>query len=178
MKIIDEPMPGVCLFSVAQSEDDRGRFVKTFEDLKFKKEKISFKLKEEFFSVSKKNVIRGMHFQVPPHDHAKIIYCISGSIIDVVLDLRVGPYYGRYAEFKLDSQQNLMLYVPRGLAHGFCSLEDNSTVVYKTDFEYIPTSDLGVRWNSFGYDWKIDNPILSNRDRQHINFKEFVSPFE
>lgn len=177
MNIVNEILPGAYLISLTQSQDYRGEFIKTFQTSFFEKNQIDFELKEEFFSISRKNVIRGMHYQAPPHDHAKIVYCIAGAIQDVILDLRVGSSYGKHATVRLDSNEKNILYIPKGMAHGFCSLDENSIVVYKTNSEYAESHDFGIFWNSFGYDWKVSNPLLSKRDEAHIPFNEFESPF-
>lgn len=142
----------------------------------------TFALREEFYSVSKRGVIRGMHFQVPPADHTKIVVCMTGKILDVVLDLRPGKYYGRSWSIPLDSAQPRTLVLPPGVAHGFLSLSDNSIVLYKTDHEYEPDHDQGIRWNSFGFQWPIEphfDPAryLSPRDLAHPLFADFESPF-
>jgi dTDP-4-dehydrorhamnose 3,5-epimerase/CDP-3, 6-dideoxy-D-glycero-D-glycero-4-hexulose-5-epimerase len=118
-----------------------------------------------------------MHFQLPPADHEKMVYCPSGSVLDVVLDLRAGPSYGAMASIELTMKNRYMLYVPRGVAHGFLSLEDNSLMVYKTSSEYSPSLDAGIDFNSFGFDWGVSQPIVSQRDECHIAFKDFATPF-
>lgn len=174
---------GIWHIHLNRAEDERGFFVKTHADSIIKKICNSNQyrdhaiLAEEFYSVSKKNVIRGMHFQTPPHDHAKIVYCPVGRVQDVMLDLRKGQQYGKTYSVVLEGATPSVLLIPRGIAHGFLALEDNSLMVYKTSSEYAPTHDTGILWNSFDFDWPCSNPIVSARDMQHERFSEFQSPF-
>jgi dTDP-4-dehydrorhamnose 3,5-epimerase len=159
-------------------EDERGSFIKVFNDDLYKKNNLNFNLREQYFSFSKKNVIRGMHFQLPPNDHDKLVYCIQGAVQDVVLDLRTtSKTYGEYCSIYLSSEKFNMLYIPSGFAHGFCSLTDDACMVYNVSSVYNPESDSGVAFNSFGYNWNISNPIVSDRDRQLSLFNSFKSPF-
>jgi dTDP-4-dehydrorhamnose 3,5-epimerase/CDP-3, 6-dideoxy-D-glycero-D-glycero-4-hexulose-5-epimerase len=118
-----------------------------------------------------------MHFQLPPYDHAKLIYCLAGSIKDVLLDLRRGPNYGRTASVELNPAEATMILIPKGIAHGFLSCENASLMVYKTTIEYMPSHDTGIRWDSFDFDWGIEQPVVSERDNLHQKFSDFTSPF-
>jgi dTDP-4-dehydrorhamnose 3,5-epimerase/CDP-3, 6-dideoxy-D-glycero-D-glycero-4-hexulose-5-epimerase len=118
-----------------------------------------------------------MHFQMPPHDHVKVVYCAAGAVLDVLLDLRAGSAYGNLASAHLSGDEPHILWIPKGIAHGFLSLTDNSLMIYKTSSEHAPTHDAGIRYDSFGFNWAIDDPILSDRDRQHIALADFTSPF-
>jgi dTDP-4-dehydrorhamnose 3,5-epimerase len=158
--------------------DIRGNFVKTFnDDLKGIFEKFSFKLREEFFSISNKNVIRGMHFQYPPYEHTKIIMCLSGSVKDLVLNIKKSSDYGKYYEIDLDSNVPSLLLIGKGYAHGFLSKKDNTIMMYKVDSEYHKDFDKGIKWDSFDYSWNVNKPIISERDKSFINFKDFITPF-
>jgi len=159
-------------------QDQRGLFIKTFRSDQFRELGISFEPREEFYSTSAKNVLRGMHFQLPPAAHAKLVYCLSGSVLDVVLDMRrKSATYGNSFSAVLDNKTRDMLFIPAGFAHGFLSLEDDSLMVYKTDAVHAPELDSGIAWNSFGFDWKITSPIMSERDRKFVAWPEFKSPF-
>ena len=158
--------------------DKRGFFRKTYHEELMSDFGLATSWKEEYFTTSKKDVIRGMHFQLPPNDHEKIVYCVKGSVMDVVLDLRTdSSTYGSSESFNLKENDGLALYIPRGFAHGFLSKEDDSILSYKVTSVYNPTSDSGILWNSFGFDWKIQTPILSDRDCNHTLFKDFESDF-
>ena len=156
-------------------EDQRGLFVKTFHNELFEKNGLQTDFKESYFSVSKKGVIRGMHLQLPPYDHTKLVYVVAGEILDVVVDLRKdSSTYGQYFSTILSSKQANSLYIGRGFAHGFLTLSESATVVYQTTTTYNADSDVGIRWNSFGFHWKqIQSPILSERDQKFPSLTEF-----
>jgi len=159
-------------------EDERGRFVKVFHTQAFKTHGLEINFDEEYYSVSNTNVVRGMHFQLPPMDHAKMVYCVQGAVLDVVTDLRVGsPTYGRSAVIELSSEKANSIYIPKGMAHGFCSLCDRSIMVYKVSSVYSPAQDAGILWNSDGVAWPTTQAILSERDQTFPPLDKFVSPF-
>jgi dTDP-4-dehydrorhamnose 3,5-epimerase len=159
-------------------KDNRGKFVKIFNELKFKKFNLNFTFTEQYYSISKPNVLRGFHFQVPPYDHAKLIYCISGEVLDVILDLRVGsPTYGKYHSIKLSEKKANIIYIGKGIAHAFTTYKKTSTLIYNLTSVYNPKHDKGVLWNSVGFKWPNPKPIISKRDRSLIRFKDFKSPF-
>jgi len=158
--------------------DARGSFVKVFHADAFRELGLATEFTEEYYSHSHKGVIRGMHFQTPPADHAKMVYCVRGEVFDVVLDLRVGsPTYGQAATFVLSAEAGNYVYIPKGLAHGFCALSDTATLVYKVTTVYAPQSDAGVLWSSVDVDWPVETPILSERDARFPRFDQFESPF-
>ena len=178
MKVVSEPLPGIKVLEPFMSKDHRGEFVKPFHEKQLQAVGIEFTLKEEFFSVSSKGVIRGMHFQAPPAAHSKLIYCIQGSVEDVVLDIRKGsPTYGNLTSVELSETNRNIIYIPQGFAHGFKSTSERSILIYKTDFVHSPQYDLGVLWNSFEFEWGEEDPILSTRDQGHPAFQDFVTPF-
>ena len=119
-----------------------------------------------------------MHFQLPPDDHEKVVFCSAGSARDVMLDLRPGKGYGKFVDIHLSGEEPGLLFMPKGIAHGYRALEDNTNMVYKTSSEYAPESDTGIFWNSFGYDWGPAVPILSDRDQLLPSFEDFKTPFK
>ena len=159
--------------------DKRGSFFKAFNFDIFKKYGLNIDIKESFYSKSNKNVIRGMHFQIPPKDCSKLIYVSSGKIIDVVLDLRKNSEtYKKFFLQELSDENRISLYVPEGFAHGFMSLEDNTITNYIQSNVYDKNSDCGIKWNSFGYNWNnIELPIISEKDSTLIDLDDFNSPF-
>jgi dTDP-4-dehydrorhamnose 3,5-epimerase len=180
MDLISEPLPGVNILRPFVFEDARGCFVKPFHEGQLKAHGISFQVREEFFSTSAANVLRGMHFQLPPHAHQKLVYCIQGRVLDVLLDLRTGSAtFGQSCGFELSAANRHVLHIPVGFAHGFLSMEDGSCLVYKTDTVHAPESDAGVRWDSFGFDWPLSGaqPEISKRDSEQPALSEFKSPF-
>ena len=178
MTIISQPFPGTFLLQPKVFQDARGDFVKTFHQGAFRELGIDFQPVEEFYSTSRNGVLRGMHFQLPPHDHSKLVYCIRGRVLDVLLDLRkASPSYGRSISVELSRDNHQQFYIPRGIAHGFLSLEDDSVMVYKTSTVHAPTHDAGVHWGSFGFGWGVDSPNISERDARFPSLESFNNPF-
>jgi dTDP-4-dehydrorhamnose 3,5-epimerase len=178
MHIQPTSIPGALFLSLPAFADDRGLFVKTFHASTLLDAGIHFPLAESYFSFSKKGVIRGMHFQTPPHAHAKIVFCPVGAIRDVVLDLRKSsPTYGQHLSQELSSENHLALYIPVGCAHGFTALTEGAMTYYLVSSEHSREHDAGVRWDSFGMEWGIGTPITSARDAAFPTFADFGSPF-
>jgi len=180
LKIISTKITGCYEIFPKIHRDSRGMFVKTYNSQTFKKLGVNTSFKEQYYTVSLKNVIRGLHFQMPPHDHAKLIYCVVGEVLDVALDLRVGsPFYGKHISLNLNSKKGNMIYIPSGFAHGFCSLRSASTLVYNTTSVYNAKKDTGIHWDTAGISWPKTKTKtkISKRDSKFINFKNFKSPF-
>ena len=158
--------------------DDRGHFVKTIQSSVFEEHGLEGEFRECFYTTSYRNVLRGMHFQTPPSDHAKLLYCTEGSIYDVALDLRIGsPTYGMHEVYELSTLASNAVYLPRGIAHGFCVREAPAVMVYHVTSEHDRRRDAGIHWNSFGAAWPIDSPVVSVRDNGFVAFEDFKSPF-
>ena len=158
--------------------DTRGLFLKTYHEATFRDLGLGTVWREEFISISSKGVIRGMHFQVPPHQHAKFVVCLAGRVLDVALDLRAGsPTYGHCAGLELSMEQANGLYIPEGFAHGFLALENDSTLHYKVSSMHAPEHDQGLRWDGFGFNWPVADPILSPRDAAFGTLANFQTPF-
>ena len=160
-------------------KDVRGVFVKTFHADCFREAGLCTDWAEHYYTTSDPGVLRGLHFQLPPHDHVKLVYCIAGSVEDVALDLRVGsPTYGKAILLELSAEKGNMIYLPKGLAHGFCAPNEQAILVYNVSSVYKPEADTGIRWDSAGINWSIQNPLLSERDRSFPAFDQFESPFQ
>jgi dTDP-4-dehydrorhamnose 3,5-epimerase len=158
--------------------DHRGNFVKTFHESTFRDLGLEAKFVETFYSVSGPRVLRGMHFQRPPSSCAKLVYCLSGRIMDVALDLRIdSPTFGQHDVFELSADRSSAVYLPEGVAHGFYVLEAPALVMYHTSSEYNAKADSGIRWDSFGLRWPDTAPVLSARDTELPAFDEFESSF-
>ncbi len=178
MKIHNTEIEGAVLIEYNVNHDTRGYALKPFSLNQIKEADQKFEVKEIFYSMSNKDVIRGMHFQLPPYAQAKIVHLIKGRIVDVLLDLRIdSPTYGKYVSIELEEGDGKVVYIPKGLAHGFASLVNGSTVLYLFDGPYSSESESGIRYDSFGYAWKIDRPVLSTRDLSFPEFYRFKSPF-
>ena len=180
MKITKLSFNRCFLISPVTINDNRGYFVKTFNANIFSEHNLENQWVECYYSISHKNVIRGLHFQEPPFEHNKLVYCITGAVLDVLLDIRKNsPTYGQVISIKLDSENKNMLYIPKGIAHGFKSLKDNTTMVYNTSSVYNNQYDNGIRWDSCKIDWDLADtlPIVSQRDQSFIELKNFITPF-
>ena len=159
-------------------KDNRGVFVKTFHKEVFETHGLITEFAEEYYSVSHKGVLRGMHFQIPPHEHFKLVYCLAGKVLDAIVDLRVGsPTYHKSCTFELSVEQGNMLYIAPGIAHGFYALTEDVIMQYKVSTAYAPDCDGGIRWDSMDVIWPTSEPILSERDQIFPNLQNFNSPF-
>lgn len=171
-------LPGCLRICPIVRADRRGTFVKTFHVEEFRQLGLPTSFAEEYFSVSQHGVLRGLHFQIPPMEHEKIVYCAQGEVLDAVVDLRRGsPTYGRHELFHLCAEEGTMIYIPKGMAHGFYVLSENALMMYQVTSVYAPDCDGGVRWDSAGIPWNAAHPILSERDTLFPTLDEFASPF-
>ncbi len=160
-------------------EDKRGCFVKTFHKDRFLKYGLETSFCESYYTVSKKGVLRGLHFQAPPDEHAKLVYCVEGRVLDALVDLRLSSQtYGKYFVVELDAKQARILYVPPGVAHGFYVLSERAIMLYDVSSVYSPDHDTGILWDSVNIPWPDGNPNISDRDSQLIHFDKFQSPFK
>lgn len=168
---------GVYLIENFFHEDSRGCFVKPFSSASKMFKDLQFNISEVYYSISHKNTIRGMHFQHPPADHQKLIYLTKGKIVDVLLDLRKkSSTYKQFIAVDLVAHKEA-LFIPKGIAHGFLSKEDGTTIVYNQSTVYSRTHDDGILWDSFGFEWGVNSPELSERDRSFDTLEDFISPF-
>ena len=169
---------GLFLLSTSIFVDQRGSFKKVLSKDNFDALSLESNFVELYYSISKKDVIRGMHFQLPPMDHIKMVYTINGKILDVCLDLRsTSKTYGTYFPIILSGNDNKYLYIPKGIAHGFAALEDNTIVHYAQTTGYSEDHDFGIRYDSFGFNWNIENPIVSDRDKSFCRLADFTTVF-
>ena len=143
-------------------KDNRGEFFESYKSILLEKYKINFKIVQENTCISNKNVIRGFHYQEKPYQQAKLLQVLNGKIKDVLIDVREGESYGKIWKFNLDSNNKQLLYIPKGFAHGYSILENNTIVSYKTDALYNKESEKGI--NPLSVNWGIDNPIISEKD--------------
>lgn len=179
MEIIETSLKDAFLIKPQVFQDERGFFLESYSK-KFLEEK---GLKADFVQdnhsySAKKGTLRGLHFQLPPSEQAKLIRVIRGSIYDVVIDLRKNsPTYLKSENFGLSASNFHMLFVPRGFAHGFMALEDNTEIIYKVDNYYSQEHDSGIVWNDPDLDisWPMKNPIHSEKDAKLQFFKDFKS---
>lgn len=179
MRLLATPLPGVFVIENPISRDLRGAFCKTFHSDSFRERGLAADFQESYYSVSEKNVIRGMHFQKRPSDLDKLVYVPTGRILDVVLDLRrSSPFFGTTFSIELSEQNRYSLYIPKGCAHGFKSLADNTVTVYNVNAVYVAAADCGIRWDSLGFDWGCEDPIISQRDATFPSLHDFIATGE
>ncbi len=180
MDIEKTPIPGCMILSPFNHKDNRGEFTKTLSTDFYKKHHLTSLFVEEYYSKSKRDVLRGMHFQLPPHDHVKLVYCVTGRVMDVVIDLRAGsPTYLKSHSMTLDDDNKSILYIPKGLAHRFYTLSSSAIMIYKTTTEYSPDNDAGILWSTIPeIEWPSNTPILSERDADHQSLEYFDTPFQ
>lgn len=178
MKIIQTQFEGLYVLETNNFKDDRGSFQKIFNYDFFKENCLETDFKEFYYSINIKGVRRGMHFQIPPYDHAKVVYVSIGKILDVVLDLRRdSSTYEKFFSIELNDQDARYLYIPKGFAHGFLSLKDNTIVNYAQTSCYQKNCDCGIDADSFGFDWGVETPIVSERDLSFPLLRDYNSPF-
>ena len=180
------PLPGVrktplagCLeLTPFRQADARGLFRKLYHEPSFRELGLAVDWAEEFVSVSRQGVIRGMHFQTPPFEQVKLVSCLFGRVLDVVLDLREdSPTFGRCEALELSAQAGNALYLPAGLAHGFLALEEGSILHYKVTRAHAPSHDRGLLASSIGFQWPVAEPLLSDRDLAFPALEGFATPF-
>lgn len=146
--------------------DSRGVFSKTFGDRVKSQCGLELRFAEVFYSVSSKSVLRGMHYQKRPDDHYKLVSIIKGSVLDVIVDIDpFSPSYGEPKSYEIDENSDFSILIPPGLAHGFLAKCDDTIMLYHTTSVHTPESDTGVRWDSFGFNWPVCSPIVSERDQ-------------
>jgi len=181
MKLIASPnISGLKLLQPTVFKDERGYFFESYNYETFNKFKINDVFIQDNQSCSKINVIRGLHFQIPPYAQAKLVRVLQGAVLDVAVDLRKeSTTFGKYFSVVLSKENELQFYIPVGFAHGFAVLEDHTIFVYKCSNIYHKESERTIYFNDqdLNIDWRIDNPIVSKKDLQGIHFKDFNTPF-
>lgn len=173
-------IPGLILVKPRIFRDDRGYFLETYKYADFAGVGIAETFVQDNFSRSAGNVLRGLHYQKDPSAQGKLVKCLKGAIYDVAVDLRKGsPFYGKWAAIELSEENNLMLYVSPGFAHGFLVLSESADVLYKCTKEYSPQDDRGVIWNDpdISVEWPVRNPVLSDKDIGHPALKDADNNF-
>lgn len=161
--------------------DDRGYFMRIYDQATFEELGLQTQWMQENEARSiRKYILRGLHFQAPPHAETKLVRVILGSILDVFVDLRKdSTTFGQWDSIELSAENHKMVYIPPGFAHGYCSLTDETIVLYKVDASYARDFEGGLRWNdnTLNINWPTQKPHLSARDQLLPLFSEFASPF-
>lgn len=171
---------GLLLIKPAVFSDERGVFYETYSRAKYSSHGIPENFLQDNESISKKNVLRGLHFQSPPHDQGKLVRVIKGAALDVAVDIRKqSPTYGKYIMVELSEENKYQFWIPSGFAHGFLSLADETIFSYKCTNLYNKESESGLLWNDkdINIQWNIENPIVSEKDIQLSSFNSFNTPF-
>lgn len=180
MEIIKLDIDGLLLIKPRVFEDERGYFFESFISPLYKELGLETAFVQDNESKSKKDVVRGLHFQNHPFAQGKLVRVIHGSVLDVAVDIRKNsPTYGKWRSVKLSSDNKLMYWIPVGFAHGFCCLEDDTILTYKCTSLYNKESEGSIRWNApdLNINWEVDQPVVSAKDNEAPLFKDFVSLF-
>ena len=183
MPFITTAFPGLLIFEPKVWEDDRGYFFESYNQKIFSGEGVQIKFVQDNQASSVYGVIRGLHYQLNPYAQTKLIRVLSGSILDVVIDIRKNsPTYGKVYTLELSAENKKQLLVPKGFAHGYSVISETAEVFYKCDEFYNKESEGGIAWNDpvLNIDWKIDKnkAIISEKDMQYPGFNECKNNFE
>jgi dTDP-4-dehydrorhamnose 3,5-epimerase len=170
----ETPLAGAFLVESEPREDERGFFARVFCQREFAKQGLATQFVQVNDSLARAaGTLRGMHYQLPPHAETKLVRCLRGALFDVIVDLRPGsPTLRRHFGVRLDAESRTMLYVPRGFAHGFITLEPDTEALYFVDAFYAPEAERGLRWDdpALGIVWPLVPRVISEKDRTHPDF--------
>ena len=180
MEVIKTKIKGLLIVEPQVFGDERGFFLETYNQEKYKEAGIKYDFVQDNLSKSAKGVLRGLHYQVNPYAQGKLIQVIQGAVLDVAVDIRFGsPTFGQHVSVELNEKNKKQFWVPPGFAHGFISLENNTIFSYKCAGLYSPESERGIAWNDsdLNIDWKIKNPTVSEKDGKNKLFKDIEKDF-
>ena len=182
MKFIKTDIEGLVIIEPKVFGDSRGYFFESFNYKRFAENVREIEFVQDNESRSSYGVLRGLHFQKPPFDQAKLVRCIEGKVLDVAVDVRKGsPTFGKHVAVELSDENKRQFFVPRGFAHGFVVLSKSAIFQYKVDNWYAPDHDAGIAWDDpkLGIDWKIDHEsiLLSEKDKELKKLSETEIPF-
>jgi len=174
-------IPDVILIEPQVFEDERGFFMEGYKESDFRKFGIEEKFVQDNYSKSQKNVLRGLHYQIPPMEQAKLVRCIKGKVFDVAVDIRKSsPHHGKWVGEYLSEENKNMFFIPAGFAHGYLVMSQEAEILYKVSKEYSPEHDRGIIWNDHAtdIDWPLsEEPILSEKDTNLPNLEESLNRF-
>jgi dTDP-4-dehydrorhamnose 3,5-epimerase len=181
MEFTERKIKGVIEITLKPITDNRGFFMRTFDNDLFEKAGLNSNWVQENQSLSgHAGILRGLHLQMPPFSETKLVRCIRGKIFDVFVDLRYGSdTFGQWDSIELSESNKKMVLIPRGLAHGFCSMSEKVEVLYKVDNYYSRENEVGILWSDEDLDiiWPVTEPILSEKDKKNITLKDFISKY-
>lgn len=182
MKVIDLKLDGASIIEPVVHGDSRGFFMESYNEQVFKQNGIHQNFIQDNHSLSAETgVLRGLHYQLNPKAQTKLVRVLSGAIYDVIVDIRKNSQtFGQWVGVILSEDNKRQLLVPKGFAHGFCTLVPNTQVLYKVDEYYSPENDRGILWSdpSLGIDWPTTSPILSDKDKRHPLLKDAEINYE
>lgn len=177
MRIEETEIPGVKVLYPARFSDNRGNFSETYNRKTLADAGLNTEFVQDNHSLSRTpGTVRGLHFQIPPFDQAKLVRVVRGKVFDVAVDIRRNsPTFGKYVSCELSAEEWNQLFIPSGFAHGFCTYEPDTEVIYKVTNFYSPQSERGICWNDpdLSIDWPLDGrePLLSDKDRVYPSLK-------
>ncbi len=180
MEIIETKIKDLLVIKPDVFHDERGYFFESYNKVRFAEHGLDMNFVQDNESQSMKGVLRGMHFQKPPFAQGKLVRVVRGAVMDVAVDLRKGsPTYGQWESVLLTEDNKSMFWIPEGFAHGFLCLENLSVFAYKCTNVYNKASEGSLRWDDpdLNINWGIENPIMAEKDKVSIMFKDFVTPF-
>ncbi|MCD6019756.1 MAG: dTDP-4-dehydrorhamnose 3,5-epimerase [Bacteroidetes bacterium] len=180
MEIIETHIKDLLIIKPKVFADARGYFFESYNEGVFKQNGITPHFVQDNQSLSNAGVLRGLHFQAPPHAQGKLVRVITGAVLDIAVDIRKNsPTYGQHVAIELTEENKTMFYIPTGFAHGFLTLKDNTIFSYKCTDLYHKASEGTVLWNDadLNINWNVAEPVLSEKDLTGTKFKEFNSPF-
>lgn len=181
MEIFKPAIEGLVEITPDVFGDDRGYFFESFNSRKFGEAGVNADFVQDNQSLSSKGVLRGLHFQNPPHEQGKLVRVLMGSVLDVAVDIRRGsPTYGQHHKVLLSGENKKIFWIPPGFAHGFLTLEDHTVFSYKCSGFYNKESEGSIKWNDpdLAIEWNVDDPNLSEKDNVAPFFRDFESQFE
>ena len=183
MEIFKSDIEGVVIIEPRIFEDSRGYFFESFSEREFVEKVCNTRFVQDNESKSSYGVVRGLHFQLPPHAQSKLVRVVEGAVLDIAVDIRRGsPTFGKYVAVELSAENHRQLFIPRGFAHGFAVLSETAVFQYKCDNYYAPQSEGAIAWNDaeIGIDWRIpaDKVILSAKDMAHPTLAECNTLFD
>jgi dTDP-4-dehydrorhamnose 3,5-epimerase len=175
-------LDGVVIIEPDVFHDERGFFMETFQEKRYQEMLgISESFVQDNLSVSKKGVLRGLHYQAPPMGQAKLVQVLRGKALDVALDVRFGSKtFGQHVAVELSKENHRQLFIPEGFAHGFVALEDDTLFQYKCTNVYSKEHERSILWNdpALGIEWKAENPIVSEKDQKHPLFADIAKEYQ
>ena len=180
MEFIRTEIEGLFIIKPKVFEDDRGYFYESYSRKKFLEQGIDYNFLQDNESRSKKGVLRGLHFQIPPYAQGKLVRVLRGAVMDVAVDLRKdSKTFKQFFFVELTGTNKTMFWIPPGFAHGFITLEDDTVFSYKCTELYYPEAEKSIVWNDpdLNIDWGVSEPVVSDRDAKAPLFKDFINPF-